>query len=122
MRDDELDAMKKKLNYVKKLLISIEKSRHPQSFNGQLYQSQLLTLTLDILDENDTVAVDLHNTYLSFLHFILPFVFDMLNTSGIKNEKKHIKKVHKYLIRYTLEIAKYYEKHVEEFFIEELVD
>ena len=122
MTDDELDAMKKRLNYVQKLLTSIEKSKHPQSFNGQLYQSQLLTLTLDILDENDTVAVDLHNTYLSYLHFILPFVFDMLNTSGIKNEKKHIKKVHKYLIRYTLEIAKYYEKHVEEFFIEELVD
>ncbi len=122
MTDDELEAMKKRLNYVHKLLASIEKSKHPQSFNGQLYQSQLLTLTLDILDENDIVAVDLHNTYLSYLHFILPFVFDMLNTSGIKNEKRHIKKVHKYLIRYTLEIAKHYEKHVEEFFIEELVD
>ncbi len=121
MTEDELSAMKKRLDYVQKLLKSIEKSKYPQSFNGQLYQSQLLTLTLDVLDDNDTVSVDLHNTYLSYLHFILPFIFDMLNTSGIKNEKRHIKKVHQYLIRYTLEIAKHYEKHVEEFFEEEVV-
>ena len=120
--EEELLSMRKRLTSVQKLVKVLEKSQHAQSFNRTLYKSQLLGLTLDILDEHDSEAVDLHNTYLSYLHFILPFIFDMLNTQNIKNEKRHIKKVHKLLVKNCLEIAKYYEKDVEKFFEEELVD
>lgn len=121
MSVEELDSMKRRHEYVKHLIKSIKKSSTPNAFNKSLYKGQLLGLTLDILDKNDTEAVDLHNTYLSYLNFILPFIFDVLNTKESKNEKRYIKKVHKLLVGYTLEIAEYYEKHVEAFFEEEKV-
>ena len=120
--EEELLSMKRRLSYVQELAKKIEKSEQPQSFNRSLYKSQLLGLTLDILDEYDSEAVDLHNTYLSYLNFILPFIFDMLNTQNMKNEKRYIKKVHKLLVQHCLEIAKHYEEHVEMFFEEEVVD
>jgi hypothetical protein len=119
MSEEELRSMKRRDDYVKDLIVKITHQKNPQSFNKTLYQSQLLGLTLDILDEYDSEAWDLHNTYLSYLNFILPFIFDMLNTKGIKNEKKHIKKIHKWLIQYSLEIAEHYKAHVEKFFEEE---
>ncbi len=121
MSEKEFISMKRRRAYVKELISKIEASQYPQTFNTSLYQSQLLGLTLDILDEYDSEAWDLHNIYLSYLNFILPFVFDMLNTKGLKQEKKHIKKVHKLLVQYTLEIAKHYEKHIEAFFEEEVM-
>jgi hypothetical protein len=114
--------MKRRDVYVKELISKIQNSKNPQAFNKKVYQSQLLGLTLDILDEHDSEAWDLHNIYLSYLNFILPFVFDMLNTKNIKNEKRHIKKVHKWLVKHSLEIAEHYEKHIEKFFEEELVN
>ncbi len=121
MSEEELASMKRRHTYVKSLISKIKEAQSPQAFNKTLYQSQLLGLTLDILGEYDSEAWDLHNTYLSYLSFILPFVFDMLNTKGIKNEKKHIKKVHKWLTQYCLEIAEHYEEHVSKFFEEEEV-
>jgi len=121
LSEKELASMEHRFSYVKKLIQKIKKSKQPSSFNSDLYRSQLLGLTLDILDDYDSEAVDLHNTYLSYLNFILPFIFDMLNTRNLKNEKRHIKKVHKLLVQYCIEIAEYYEKHVEEFFEEEEV-
>jgi hypothetical protein len=117
----ELESMQRRDTHVKNLIKQIQKSKAPSAFNKSLYQSQLLGLTLDILDENDQEAVDLHNTYLSYLNFILPFIFDVLNTKNIQNEKRYIKKVHAFLVGYILEIAKYHEKHVEAFFEEEKV-
>jgi hypothetical protein len=119
--EDELDSMSKRLDYVKELKTKIEKSKYPNSFNPRLYQSQLLGLTLDIIDGYEIEAVDLHNAYFSYLHFIMPFIFDMLNTKELKSHKRNIKKIHPMIIRYCLEIAEYYEKHIEEFFEEELV-
>jgi hypothetical protein len=121
MSKEELSSMKRRHEYAKSLISKIENAKSPQAFNKTLYQSQVLSLTLDILDEYDSEAWDLHNTYLSYLSFILPFVFDMLNTKNIKNEKRHIKKVHKLLIKYCLEIVEHYEEHVEKFFEEEKV-
>ncbi len=121
LSDDELSSMKRRDAYVKALIGKIKKSSQPQAFNKKLYQSQLLGLTLDILDEHDSESWDLHNIYLSYLNFILPFVFDMLNTKNSKNIKRDIKKIHPMLMQYCLEIAEHYEKHIEMFFEEEEV-
>ncbi len=121
MSEEELDSMKRRHAYVKELIQKIEAHQYPKSFNAKMYQSQLLGLTLDILDEYDSEAWDLHNTYLSYLNFILPFVFDMLNTVSLHNEKRYIKKVHALLVGNALEIAKHYEKEIEGFFLEEVM-
>ncbi len=121
LSDDELTSMKRRYAYVKKLISKIKDSSQPQAFNKKLYQSQILGITLDILDEYDSEAWDLHNTYLSYLNFILPFIFDMLNTKDSKNMKRDIKKIHPLFMKYCLEIAEHYEKHMEMFFEEEKV-
>jgi len=113
---EELDSMRRRLEYVDELIQKIEAHRYPKSFNSKSYQSQLLQLTLDILDEYDSEAWDLHNTYLSYLNFILPFIFDMLNTKDIKNEKRYIKDIHTLLVKYILEIAQHYKNEIEKFF------
>ena len=116
MSKEELDSMRRRLEYVDELIQKIEAHRYPKSFNSKSYQNQLLQLTLDILDEYDSEAWDLHTIYLSYLNFILPFIFDMLNTKDIKNEKRYIKDIHTLLVKYILEIAKYYKNEIEKFF------
>jgi len=122
LSEDEINSMKRRREYATELIEKISKHKYPQAFNSVVYQSQLLSLTLDILDGYDKEAVDLHNMFLTYLHFILPFVFDMLNTRDLKNEKKHIKYIHSLLIKYCLEIATYYKEEIDKFFEEEKLE
>ena len=121
LTEEELNSMKKRLQHVQNVKEIIEKSRFSSSSLSDVYKHTLLTMTLDIIDNREAEADNLHTLYLRYMEFILPYVFDMLNTKELKNDKRHIKKIHKVLIKKYMEIAEYYEKGFEEFFEEELV-
>lgn len=116
LSENDIVSMKKRLEETKiikkDILTYIKNVRHT---NANSYQYDLLGITGEIIDKNDRETHNLAHVYHSYFKYVLPLVMDIFNTKGIKNEKRHIKKLDKMIQGELLLIEDIYEKAIEKF-------
>lgn len=83
--------------------------------NVNTYIYDLLGLVSNILKRQNRESSNLSFVYLQFFKFALSIIMDLFNTKGLKNEKRHIKKVDKMLQIEMDDICKVYIERLEGF-------
>lgn len=94
LNDEDTESLKKRLensqnigNMIKKYASSVSKT------NADAFLSDLLGLVSDILKLRNRETINIVLVYYSYFKYILPLVFDLFNTQGLKSKKQHVKRL-----------------------------
>ena len=117
---DELDAIESRINYVTKIEDILNEYSKRKYANMDNFHYHLLGTFIDILGEDyDKDATDSNNILSLYLQFVSGYIFDLINTKELKNEKKHIKALNKIVISQFKKILRYYKGRLE-FYLKEI--
>lgn len=96
----DVDSLKLRLENVKKIKSFLYNYSKIASYsNTDTYLSNLLDLISKIFHLNGLRETDnIVETYFAYFKYTLPIIDDMLNTKGLKNMKRHMKKIDKILL------------------------
>ena len=96
----DVDSLKLRLENVKKIKSFLHNYSKVASYsNADTYLSNLLDLISKIFHLNGSRETDnIVETYFAYFKYTLPIIDDMLNTKGLKNIKRHMKKIDKILL------------------------
>lgn len=120
--DDIIEPIKKRSSHVKSVKNILKRYQSQSTYTSvEAYRRDLGNLVRDVLEAKERESVELLMIYYKYFQYILPYIYDMLNTKELKNPKRHIKKIDKLLLVKLLEIAEYYDDVIEAFLEEELV-
>ena len=115
---NDLSSLKQRLlnaKDIKNLILEFENNSSKSNSDKYLYD--LLGLVSTILKKGGREYANLIHVYYHFFQFALAIVDDIFNTKGLKNEKRHIKKVDKILVKEMLSICDIYITKIEDFFL-----
>ena len=109
-------SLKKRCANAQEIQASLQHHQNAVSHsNVNTYIYDLLGLVSSILKRQSRESYNLSFVYLQFFKFALSIIIDLFNTKGLKNEKRHIKKVDKMLQREMNDICEVYIKRLESF-------
>lgn len=113
---DDVISLKKRYVNAQDIQSSIKEYRNSISHsNVDTYIYGLLGLVSNILKRQNRESHNLSFVYLQFFKFALSIISDLFNTKGLKNEKRHIKKVDKMLQLEMDDICRVYIERLEGF-------
>jgi hypothetical protein len=116
LRDKDVLALKSRLHNTKEIKKNIEEYCNSVSHtNTDRYLYDMLGIVSTILHAGDPKINNIVNVYYTYFEYVLPLVLDLFNTKGLKNEKRHIKKLDKMLVQGMMNIERIYEQTVEDF-------
>lgn len=96
LRDNDVLILKKRLSNAKEIKKSIDEYCNSVSHaNIDRYLYDLLGIVSNILHTGERRVDNIVSVYYSYFEYVLPLVLDLFNTKGLKNEKRHIKKLDK---------------------------
>ncbi len=107
--EDILNAALKKKEAIEKY------KKTPKNSSVDLYLRRVNELVLDLLDTQDSASFQLTIIYYNYLQFVLPYIYDMLNSKELQDQKRHIKKIDKLLVEKLDAIANLYIEKLENF-------
>ncbi|MCF6340352.1 MAG: DUF115 domain-containing protein [Sulfurimonas sp.] len=99
LNEDDLNSIKLRAinaKNIKNLIFEFENSSSKS--NSDRYQYDLLGLVSTILKKDGREFINLTHVFYDYFQFVIPIITDMFNTKGLKNEKRHIKKIDKMII------------------------
>lgn len=113
---EDVSSMKKRLDYACKINDLLKEYKNSVSHsNSDKYMYDLLGLVSDILRGKDRESLNLSYIYLNYFKYTLSIALDIINTKGLKNEKRHIKKIDKMLQEEMFNISNLYKDAIEKF-------
>jgi len=113
---EDIEALKAKLIYIKKLKTILQEYSQRKYSTMDIFHYNLLGLFQDILAEDfDEDARELNDVISMYLQYISGFIFDIINTKELKNEKHHIKALNKIIIFEINKLITHYEDFLEDF-------
>jgi len=116
LSQDDLISLKKRLSYAKEIkeyLISYKNS--VSHANADRYLYDFLGIVSSIYKRSGREEDNLLLVYSSFFNYALSLVVDLLNTKGLKNTKRHIKKLDLMIQEEMFNIQNIYETSLEKF-------
>ncbi len=112
----DLKSLKRRVEIAKELKVYIMEYKNSVSLsNADSYLYDALGIVSKILHYKGREADNIVKVYRLFFQYTLPIIMDLLNTKGLKNTKRHIKKLDKLLVSEMLIIEDIYEKALVEF-------
>jgi len=116
LSDNDIISMKQRLKNTQTIKDDIDEYiQNVSHSNTNKYLYDLLGIVSVIIHKEGRETQNLTHVYFSFFKYILPLIMDLFNTKGLKNEKRHIKKLDKMVQKELLEIEKIYESALEKF-------
>jgi hypothetical protein len=116
LTNEDIEVLKNKLNYVKSIKKTIDAYAQKKYSSMEKFHHGVLGLFLDILGEDKNKdALEINNVFEYYLKYISGYIFDLINTEGLKNEKHHIKQINKILTSQLRKIIDFYENFYEEY-------
>lgn len=116
LSEEDTASMKQRLVNAKIVYENIQQYTNDVSHtNFDRYFYDLLGLASDILHRKDRESSNLSHVYLQYFKFALSIVSDMFNTKGLKNEKRHIKKIDKMIQNEMCDICEIYIENLDKF-------
>lgn len=113
---DDYKSLTMRLENAKYLHALLEKYTNDVSHtNTDRYFYDLLGLVSTILHRQNRESTNLSHVYLQYFKHVLPLAMDLFNTQGLKNEKRHIKKIDKMIQDEMYDICDIYIKSLEDF-------
>ena len=116
---EDVISLQKRADFAKEIKNIIHNYEKNTTYkNSEKFVSNILGLTLDIMQIPTRESLNLINVYDMFLSYVLPLIVDFFNTQDLKNEKKHMRKLNKMLVSEMYAIATIYEEKIEKFLAE----
>ena len=116
LTSEDVRSLHQRLDHAKKIDNMIRAYvAKPTKTNADAYLYDLLGLVSDSLQKRTRETVNLIRINYDFFQFMIPIIMDIFNTKGLKNEKRHIKKVDKLLMDDLLDVSKIYIDTLEKF-------
>jgi hypothetical protein len=116
----DFEVLQNKLAYVKNIKAIIKNYAQKKYSSMEKFHHGVLGLFLDILsEEKNKDALEINNVFEYYLKYISGYIFDLINTGDLKNEKHHIKQINKILTSQLTKIIDFYEEYYEKY-IEEM--
>ena len=121
LSQNDVISFHKRLDVAKEIKHFIEEhSSKATRKDGDGYMYELLGLASNILKLQGREAQNIVKVYYMFFKYALPTLMDFFNTKGLKNEKRHVKKVDTIVLKEIKEIEKIYQTGLEKFIEERL--
>ena len=114
---DDIESLKRRVEIsqeIKSHILEYKNSASLSNTNTYLYDALGIISTI-LHYGGSRESSRLVRTYNLFFKYALPLIMDLLNTKGLKNTKRHIKKLDKMLVQEMLVIEDIYEKTITEF-------
>jgi len=83
--------------------------------NADVFLSDLLGLVSSVLQGRGRESINIVLVYYYYFQYILPIIFDMFNTQGLKNKKQHIKRLNTMVENELMDIEGVYSKALSDF-------
>jgi len=118
LNKDDLNSLKRRVinaKNTKNLILEFE--NNSSKSNSDKYQYDLLGLVSTILKKDGREFINLTHVFYDYFQFVLPIITDIFNTKGLKNEKRHIKKIDKMIITELHALCDTYINTLEEFLL-----
>jgi hypothetical protein len=115
----DIEAIHNKLEYIQNIKNIIESYAEKKYATIDKFHYHTLGLFRDILgEEANRDAADLNNVFEYYLKYISGYIFDIINTKGLQNEKRHIKDLKKLISIQLLKIVNFYQEYLEKYLTE----
>ena len=116
LSEDDITSLKKRLEETRIVKRDIEAYiKNVRHNNSNSFQYDLLGIVSETIEKNQRETHNLSHVYHSYFKYIVPLVMDLFNTKGIKNEKRHIKKLDKLIQKELVLIEDIYERAIVDF-------
>ena len=116
LRERDVAIIKNRLHVAKEIKKMIDKYiNNVTHANIDKYLYDMLGIVSDITHAGNRLLHNVINVYYTYFEYVLPLVMDLFNTKGLKNEKRHIKKLDKMFVQGMLNIDEMYEQALERF-------
>jgi len=112
---EDMDSLKVRLDIVNKIEGYIKDYKSSAKSNADSFTYNLLGLVSNILHLKSREGRNISKVYYMYFKYTLPLVMDLLNTKGLKNEKRVIKKLDKILLDEVIDIVTIYKDALEKF-------
>lgn len=117
LSQEGINSLHKRVSITDEIHIFIEKYHSGVKCNSSdKYLFELLGLASNILKLQGREAHNIVKVYYMFFKYTLPIIMDFFNTKGLKNEKRHIKKIDAMMIQEIENINNIYQERLEKFF------
>ena len=112
----DIEAIHNRLEYINNIKNIIEEYAHKKYSTMEKFHYNTLGLFINILGEDSNKdAADINNVFEYYLKYVSGYIFDIINTKNLDNEKKHIKKLNKIITSQLLKIVNFYQKYLENY-------
>lgn len=116
LSDSDVLMLKKRVETAKEIKRNIDEySSSVSHANRDRYLYDLLGVVSVILHTDEKNINNIVSVYYSYFEYVLPLIMDLFNTKGLKNEKRHIKKLDKMVQKGMINIYTMYAQTVETF-------
>ena len=113
LTEDEIQTIKNKLEYIKKIESILDEYAKKKYSNMDNFHYNLLGTFISILGEDfDETAKDMNEVLSMYLQYVAGFIFDIINTKNLQNEKHHIKALNRIVISETKKIVLYFKDYL----------
>jgi hypothetical protein len=117
MDDEDITSLKNRQKFALEIkeVVSLYK-KNPLALQKDSYLYNFISVILHILQKPDREKINLVDIYEAYFSYVMPIVFDFLQTKGLKNTKKHIKKLDEMVVFGIIKILKTYTNAIDNFF------
>jgi len=121
--DDSEKSMGKRYKYILDLKKELDLCFKNISYvDSDKYMNNLVSLLYSILKENSLKSSNIREVYYKYFLYMFPIVIDFFNIKGLKNKKRHIKKIDAIVKKTIYEIQSTYEGAIGNFIEREKVE
>jgi len=112
----DIENIQSKLNYMKKLDKIVDSYSRKKYSTIDKFHYNMLGLFMDILaEEKEEDAQEINDIITMYLQYISGFIFDIINTKELDNEKHHIKALNKIVISQIKKLVTFYKEYLEKY-------
>jgi hypothetical protein len=105
----DISAIQDKIDYIVQLENIVEKYKKQKYSSMDKFHYHMLGLFQELLSEDsNTTTQDLDDLISMYLQYISGYIFDIINTKELDNEKHHIKKLNKIILQQFTKLLSFY--------------
>lgn len=112
----DIQSIQSKLAYINRIYAMLETYSKQKYHSMNDFHYHLLGTFINILGEDfDKDAEDMNNVISMYLQYVAGYIFDIINTKELKNEKHHIKALNKIIISELKKIVSYFKDYLTDY-------
>jgi len=116
LNDADMDSLQKRLEYSLEIKSKIEEySKGVSKTSPENFMADLLGVVSSIVKVRNRETNNIVQVYYSYFKHVLPIVFDLFNTQGLKNKKQHIKRLNEMITKEMINIEGIYSQRLSSF-------